>query len=219
VPHIEDDLVIAIRRGDASAWKSLIGIFEGRLLAFVERRLKHRAEAEDVVQETFLGFLTSLPNYDSRTPLESFLFSIAAYKLTDALRRQGRRPRLPILIDDGPGEGAGGAPGEAHPGLAGRDRRASSMARSKEHRVAEEGVMAEALGEIIRGCAARGEWERLRCLELLLVRGLPNKEVASRLALSEQGVANHKQFAVEKLKQAAAKAKLELDGERLWGDC
>ena len=212
--NLETDLVIAIRRGDASAWKSLIGIFEGRLLAFAERRLKHRAEAEDVVQETFLGFLTSLPNYDSRTPVESFLFSIAAYKLTDALRRQGRRPRLPILLDDGAGEGGGGA----EPALAGRDRRASSMARSREHRIAEEGVVAEALGEIIRGCAARGEWERLRCLELLLVRGLPNKDAAGRLALSEQAVANHKQFAVDKLKQAAARAKLELDGERLWGD-
>ena len=31
----------------------------------------------DVVQETFIGFLTSLPNYDSRRPLESYLFSIA----------------------------------------------------------------------------------------------------------------------------------------------
>lgn len=212
--NLETDLVIAIRRGDASAWKSLIGIFEGRLLAFAERRLKHRAEAEDVVQETFLGFLTSLPNYDSRTPVESFLFSIAAYKLTDALRRQGRRPRLPILLDDGAGEGGG----SAEPALAGRDRRASSMARSREHRIAEEGVVAESLGEIIRGCAARGEWERLRCLELLLVRGLPNKDVAGRLGLSEQAIANHKQFAVEKLKQAAARAKLELDGERLWGD-
>ncbi len=213
--NIETDLVIAIRRGDAAAWKNLIGIFEGRLLAFVERRLKHRAEAEDVVQETFLGFLTSLPNYDSKTPVESFLFSIAAYKLTDALRRQGRRPRLPILLDDGAGEGPGGG---SEPALAGRDRRASSMARSREHRIAEEGVMAEALGEILRGCMTRGEWERLRCLELLLVRGLPNKDVATRLAISEQGVANHKQFAVEKLKQAAAKARLELDGERLWGD-
>ena len=38
--------------------------YEGRLLAFVDRRLHDRAASEDVVQETFIGFLNSLPNYD-----------------------------------------------------------------------------------------------------------------------------------------------------------
>ena len=206
---IEADLVVAIRNGDQAAWKRLIATFEGRLLAFVERRIKNRAEAEDVVQETFIGFLTSLPNYDARTPVESFLFSIAAYKLTDSLRRQGRRPRLPIIIGD-PEEGEG-----TSPELAGRDRRASSMARSREHRLAEEGVMTEALRQMIAECSSRGEWERLRCLELLLVRGLPNKDAAARLGITEQGVANHKQFAVERLKRAAAKARLTVADEFL----
>lgn len=204
---IEADLVAAIRKGDEHAWKRLIATFEGRLLAFVERRIRNRTEAEDVVQETFIGFLTSLPNYDARTPVESFLFSIAAYKLTDSLRRQGRRPRLPMILDD-PSNGEGQGGGVAEP--VGRDRRASSMARSREHRLAEEGVMAEALKQMIDECAARNEWERLRCLELLLVRGLPNKDAASRLGITEQAVANHKQFAVERLKRAAARARLTI---------
>ena len=55
-----------------------------------------RAAAEDVVQETFVGFSTSLPNYDCRQPLEGYLFSIAAHKLTDLLRRQRRRPTIPL---------------------------------------------------------------------------------------------------------------------------
>ena len=49
------------------------------------------------MQETFVGFLTSLPNYDPARPLEGYLFSIAAHKLTDVMRRQGRRP-LPQWI-------------------------------------------------------------------------------------------------------------------------
>ena len=57
-------LVARVRKGEADAWEELIARFEGRLLAFVESRLQNRSGSEDVVQETFLGFLTSLPNYD-----------------------------------------------------------------------------------------------------------------------------------------------------------
>ncbi len=63
--------------------------YEGRLLGYVARRVSDRASAEDLVQETFLGFLTSLPNFDAAQPLEGYLFSIAAHKLTDLMRREG----------------------------------------------------------------------------------------------------------------------------------
>ncbi len=86
-------LVERVRSGNDDAWRELIARFEGRLLAFVEARIGDRAASEDVVQETLLGFLTSLPNYDPSRPLESYLFSIAAHKLTDHLRREGAGPR------------------------------------------------------------------------------------------------------------------------------
>ena len=73
-------LVDRIRRGESQAWDELIGRFDGRLLAFVESRLRNRSVSEDVVQETFIGFLTSLPNYDVSRSLESYLFSIAAHR-------------------------------------------------------------------------------------------------------------------------------------------
>ena len=192
-------LVGRVRAGDESAWGELIGRYEGRLLAFAESRLGKRAAAEDVVQETFLGFLVSLPNYDAGTPLESYLFSIAAHKLTDALRRAGRRPALPLFLPDDEG-------GSAEP--AGRSRKASSLARSAESRGAERAVIAACLRQLIAGWKAKGEWERLECAELLFAAGLPNKDAADRLGISQQAVANHKQFVVQKLKDAAAAARL-----------
>lgn len=57
-------LVDSIRAGDTDAWRQLIDRYEGRLLAFVSARLLDRSHAEDIVQDTFLGFLNSLPNYD-----------------------------------------------------------------------------------------------------------------------------------------------------------
>ena len=81
-------LIASVRRGSPDAWQDLIARYEGRLLAFVDSRLRNRAASEDIVQDTFVGFLVSLPNYDASTPLETYLFSIAAHKLTDHLRRE-----------------------------------------------------------------------------------------------------------------------------------
>src|SRR6266851_6485205 len=85
-------LVQQIRQGDSRAWEHLIARYEGRLLAFVNRRLHDHAASEDVVQETFLGFLNSLPNFDDRRELQTYLFTIASHKLTDHLRKAGRHP-------------------------------------------------------------------------------------------------------------------------------
>src|SRR5271165_1384948 len=85
-------LVRQVRAGDAEAWRQLIERFEGRLLAFVDSRLRDRAASEDVVQETFIGFLNSLPNFDDRRELQTYLFTIASHKLTDHLRKAGRHP-------------------------------------------------------------------------------------------------------------------------------
>src|SRR5437879_7382922 len=92
-------LIQQIRRGDGGAWEDLISRYEGRLLAFVERRLRDRATSEDVVQETFIGFLNSLPNFDERRELQTYLFTIASHKLTDHLRRQGRHPLRTVSGD------------------------------------------------------------------------------------------------------------------------
>lgn len=193
-PSLADTLVIdRIRSGDRDAWNELIARFEGRLLAFVERRSRNREAAEDVVQETFIGFLTSLPNYDSRRPLESYLFSIAAHKLTDHLRREGRRPTLPLV----PG---GTTPSSWEP--AGSARPASSILRSGERRHFEETALVSAIREQLDHWRTRGDWPKFHCIELLIVRGWGNKEVATQLGLSEQTVANFKFEFLARLRKA-----------------
>ena len=137
-PDPDSLLIERIRSGDSDAWNDLISRYEGRLLAFVESRIGHRAASEDIVQEAFIGFLNSLPNYDGRRPLESYLFSICAYKLTDHLRREGRRPAVPLSA--GPDSG-----GQWQ--LPGTDRAASSIARSGERKGLEERAVVEALRE------------------------------------------------------------------------
>ena len=201
MPPQDDALLITrIRQQEPHAWETLIARYQGRLLAFATSRLGDPTAAEDVVQETFLGFLTSLPNYDDRTPLESFLFAIASHKLTDALRRRGVRPRLLPTVGDS-AEGATLEP-------ASRSRMVSSLGRSRERHQLAERALGDCLSQLVQSWISRAEFERLKCAELLFGVGLPNKEIATQLGISEQSVANHKSFIVQKLKAAAESAKL-----------
>ncbi len=200
--HPDALLVEAIRRGKPEAWSDLIAQYEGRLLSFVDSRLRRRAASEDVVQETFIGFLTSLPNYDLERPLESWLFTIASHKLTDYLRREGRRPAIPLSSADGSG-GAWEPTGAARP--------ASSIARIGERRHIEEEAVADALRKQLDGWRDAGDWQKVKCMELLFVVGRGNKETAELVGATEQQVANFKFDFVERMRKFVRQQRLNED--------
>jgi RNA polymerase sigma-70 factor (ECF subfamily) len=202
MPSDSDRLLIQqIRDGDPRAWETLISRYEGRLLAFVQRRIRDRGASEDVVQETFVGFLNSLPNFDDRRELQTYLFTIASHKLTDHLRRSGRHPLRSLSdsssdllnqqIDD-------------HPA-------ASSAARSEERKELESAAIVRCLGQILRGLQEKSDWVRLKVLELLWVKGWANRDVAAHLNISEQQVANYRFAAVKKLTEQIRNAGLSAD--------
>ncbi len=194
-------LIERIRGGDESAWDQLIERYEGRLQAFVERRIHDRTATEDVVQETFIGFLTSLPNFDESRGLQTYLFSIASYKLTDYLRKMGRHPLQHIS----------NAPGDPlHQELDTRSR-ASSLARSHERRELESAALVRCLRQLLNEWRSRGDFLRVKVLELLFVKGMANKDVAAFLEIDDQKVANYRFDAVKRIKEFIRNAGLSPD--------
>ena len=196
-------LIQRIRAGDSDAWSALIDRYEGRLLAYTDSRIRNRATSEDIVQEAFVGFLISLPNYDGNRRLESYLFSICAYKLTDHLRREGRRPSIQMHARES-SEG-----GSLDP--VGSVRGASSIVRSVERRQIEEVAIRKAIAEQIERWKRAGQWTKLRAVELLFVRGLGNKQVAEKTGLSEQQIANYKSDFQIRLKSIIRRENLDED--------
>ena len=71
-----------------------------------------------------------------------------------------------------------------------RQRPASSLARSAERREKEEEALGLALREIVRELQTKGEYAKLMALELMYVKGWRNQDVAARLKMTEQDVAN-----------------------------
>jgi RNA polymerase sigma-70 factor (ECF subfamily) len=197
-------LVQQIRQGDGRAWEHLIGRYEGRLQAFVDRRLRDRAASEDVVQETFVGFSHSLPNFDERRDLQTYLFTIASHKLTDYLRRMGRHPMHFVSDDESSSGNVLNQEMDQHQAV-------SSLVRSKERRDVESEAVARGLGQLIRQWQERGDYLRMKVLELLLVKGWANRDVATFLRISEQQVANYRFAAVKKLSEHVRHAGLPAD--------
>lgn len=176
----------------------MIARYEGRLGAFARSRLRGVADADDAVQETFLGFLQSLPNYDSSRSLETYLFAIARYKIGDACRRR----RIPIAADFATDE-------EQMHDFADRPgavETPSGILLGKESREQQEHLMTDALRGLIREYGEKGKFRDLQIIELSMYVGRRNKEIATRLDMDEKHVAGVKFRAIARLRELIAAA-------------
>ena len=77
--------------------------------------------------------------------------------------------------------------------------------------MAEERLLTEAMGQLVREWLAKSDFDRLRCLELLIVKGWANKDVAKYLNLTEQAVASYKFQTIGRLKEMARRSGLSLE--------
>jgi RNA polymerase sigma-70 factor (ECF subfamily) len=89
-------------QGDERAFRELVTRYKNGLYAFLKRFLNQQDLIEDVFQETFLQLFTSRESFDTNRPLRPWLFTIAANKAKDALRKQQRTSAVAIgTISDG----------------------------------------------------------------------------------------------------------------------
>jgi len=90
------DLYARFAAGDEAAFRTIVRQYKNGLYAFLRRFLKDQNLIEDIFQETFLQIFTSRENFDTSRPLRPWLFTIAANKAKDALRKQQRNTALTI---------------------------------------------------------------------------------------------------------------------------
>jgi len=90
----ETELVGRIAGGDAAALRFLYRRISSRVMAIALRLLKDRAEAEDVVQETFLEVWKRAAQYEpARGGVAAWVVTIARSRAIDRLRAHGRSAR------------------------------------------------------------------------------------------------------------------------------
>ncbi len=73
-----------------------------QLHATAYRLTRNAADAEDLVQETYLRAFRAFAGYTPDTNIRAWLFSILYHVRTDGLRKSQRSPQTIELVDDGP---------------------------------------------------------------------------------------------------------------------
>ncbi len=121
--------------------------------------------------------------------------------MTDYLRREGRRPTIPLAPLNSQSDWE----------IADRHRQVSSLARSGERKSLESAALVRVLQDQLDHWRRRNDWTKLKCIELLQVRGLANKQVAAQLRLTEQQVANFKFDFLDRLRKTLRKLGLNQD--------
>jgi RNA polymerase sigma-70 factor (ECF subfamily) len=90
------ELLAHYAAGEEQAFRELVSRYKTSLYIFLKRFLSQQDLVEDVFQETFLQLFTSRDSFDTSRPLKPWLFTIAANKAKDALRKQQRTAATPI---------------------------------------------------------------------------------------------------------------------------
>ncbi|MHC4675529.1 MAG: RNA polymerase sigma factor, partial [Planctomycetota bacterium] len=90
------ELLARYAQGDEAAFREIVSRYKNSLYVFLKRFLTQQDLIDDVFQETFLQLFTSRQSFDTSRPLRPWLFTIAANKAKDALRKRQRTAATPI---------------------------------------------------------------------------------------------------------------------------
>lgn len=101
--YTDAELLKRYREGDETAFREIVERYKNSLYAFLRRFLNRQDLVEDVFQETFLQLFASRDSFDTSRPLRPWLFTIAANKAKDALRKMQRHSSMSIgaIADSG----------------------------------------------------------------------------------------------------------------------
>jgi len=201
----EGYLLRQIRNGDAEGWRQLVSRYQGRLVAFARGKIRQSADAEDLVQDTFIGFLKSLPGFRGEASIETYLFTILRRKIINWMR--GRPANLCLLQDTLMAGGSGDASdtdADVLTRLAAPDPTASWYARRDESHEQHRTALIRALRELIDGYKDSENFRDLQIIEMLFYCRLANKDVAGILSLDEKHVALIKHRAIKRIRESVS---------------
>ncbi|MEM1209187.1 MAG: sigma-70 family RNA polymerase sigma factor [Planctomycetota bacterium] len=105
----DEELLGRYRAGETELFPTLVGRYRQELLHFLIRFAGNRAAAEDLFQEAFLQVHLSADTFDVSKRFKPWLFTIAANKARDYLRRAGRRKAASLSAPMDKSDDAGGS--------------------------------------------------------------------------------------------------------------
>lgn len=89
------ELAARIASGEAVAFEALYGRYKRPVFAYLVSLIGSRSEAEDLLQDVFIGFLKNVSAQKAAGGIKRFLFTIARSRAIDFIRRRQTRKTVP----------------------------------------------------------------------------------------------------------------------------
>jgi RNA polymerase sigma-70 factor (ECF subfamily) len=161
---VEDkELVLKILTRDRKALLVFYRRYAPKLSRFIAGKIANPADAEEVLQDTLYAFLEAIRDFQGKSNIQTFLFSICQHKVIDYYRRKklkhavfSQMPRLEAIISPLTGP---------------EDQLDATLVKEKIHAV---------LGRLLP--------RHRQILQLKYLEGLSVAEIAKRLAMTFKSV-------------------------------
>lgn len=166
----DEMLVDRVRGGDRAAFDEIYARYFKRVYAFLDKRLRNRADTEETTQEVFINIFSSLDSFRGEAPFAAWMFGLTRRTLAARFRRK-RHPTVPLFEEDDEQAFStltAGASAEATP-LENYEANelAAEMTRVLEHEISDE---------------------QRQLFEMHHLQSVPIAEIASTLSKSEDAV-------------------------------
>ena len=181
----EGSLVESCRRGDPEAFARLVSLHEGMVFNLAARLVGDSEEARDVAQEVFLQVYRTLPRFEGRSSLKTWIYRIVVNHCHNRQRwwRRRRREASRPLDDLTPADEARVS--------------ASASGRPGPHELAEQRERAKKVQEALRKLS----FDHRVVLVLKEIEGLSVEAVAASLGVAEGTVKSRLARAREALRE------------------
>jgi RNA polymerase sigma-70 factor, ECF subfamily len=184
VPEEEARLLAALRRGDETAFMSLVERYQGMLLRLA-RAYVDAAAAEEVVQETWLAVLQGLSRFEGRSALKTWIFRILVNRAKTRAERDGRLvPFSALALDDADDDEPAVAPERFWPSDSQSAGGWVSLPRGWDH-VPESVALSRELYAVIARAIEALPAQQATVIRLRDVEGCSSDEACNVLGISE----------------------------------
>ncbi len=95
----DEALIDRIRSGERAAFDEIYSRYFKRVYAFLDKRLRNRADTEETTQEVFINIFSSLDSFRGDAPFAAWTFGVARRTLAARFRRK-RHPTVPLHEED-----------------------------------------------------------------------------------------------------------------------
>jgi RNA polymerase sigma-70 factor (ECF subfamily) len=178
---VEDDdaLVEALRGGDEKAFASLVHRYHSSLLRLAMSYVATREQAEDAVQETWLGVLNGIDRFEGRSSLKTWVFRI----LVNRAKTKGVREQRSVPFSSLEGDGDAPEPSVDPARFAGAGN--WSVPPQSWEGLPEERILSAEARAVVDDAIARLPDTQRAVITLRDVQGFTAQEASDLLGLTE----------------------------------